>query len=87
MFFSGSIRGAIAFGLAVSIESNLVENRHVLITSTLILVFFTTVVFGALMPMIVKYFKRGAEANENGGDKEELKLETYNIERYETRMR
>jgi NhaP-type Na+/H+ or K+/H+ antiporter len=89
MFFSGSIRGAIAFGLAVSIESHITSNRKVLITSTLILVFFTTVVFGALMPFIVKYFKKDTkeskELKENGGDTEQSKpkLETYSIERYE----
>jgi NhaP-type Na+/H+ or K+/H+ antiporter len=89
MFFSGSIRGAIAFGLAVSIDSNTTGRRQVLISSTLILVFFTTVVFGAFMPFIVKYFKR--EDKLNGGEDEtkleaiEPKLDSYSIERYELR--
>lgn len=57
MSAAGSIRGAIAFGLAISIDTNNVQNKEVLISSTLILVFFTTIVFGALMPIFIKFFK------------------------------
>lgn len=32
-------------------------NREVLISSTLMLVFFTTIVFGALMPFFIKFFQ------------------------------
>ena len=31
--------------------------REVLISTTLMLVFFTTIIFGALMPAFIKYFK------------------------------
>lgn len=56
MSCAGSIRGAIAFGLAISIDSKNKLNKEVLVSSTLILVFFTTIVFGALMPMFIKFF-------------------------------
>ena len=61
-FFSGCIRGAVAFGLAISIPSNSKEenkNKKMLISSTLILVFSSTLIFGALMSSIVKYFSKG----------------------------
>jgi NhaP-type Na+/H+ or K+/H+ antiporter len=57
MSCAGSIRGAIAFGLAISIDSKNKMNKEVLVSSTLILVFFTTIVFGALMPFFVKFFQ------------------------------
>ena len=56
MSFAGSIRGAIAFGLAISIDT---PNREILISGTLVLVFITTILFGALMPNVFKYFKSG----------------------------
>lgn len=57
MSAAGSIRGAIAFGLAISIDTSNAMNKEVLISSTLLLVFFTTIVFGALMPIFIKFFK------------------------------
>jgi NhaP-type Na+/H+ and K+/H+ antiporter len=57
MSCAGSIRGAIAFGLAISIDTPNVKNKQVLVNTTLILVFFTTIVFGALMPFLIKFFK------------------------------
>ena len=61
-FFAGCIRGAIAFGLAISMPSDSEEsskNKKMLISSTLFLVFLTTVLFGALMSPIVKFFSKG----------------------------
>jgi NhaP-type Na+/H+ or K+/H+ antiporter len=58
MSCAGSIRGAIAFGLAISIDTKNQLNKEVLISSTLIMVFFTTIVFGALMPFFIKFFKK-----------------------------
>ena len=62
-FFAGCIRGAIAFGLAISMpsdnEEESLKNNKMLISSTLILVFITTVLFGALMSPIVKFFSKG----------------------------
>ena len=61
-FFAGCIRGAIAFGLAISMpaeDEDSIKNKQMLISSTLILVFITTVLFGALMSPIVKFFTKG----------------------------
>jgi NhaP-type Na+/H+ or K+/H+ antiporter len=57
MSCAGSIRGAIAFGLAISIDSKNRQIKEVLISSTLILVFLTTICFGAIMPFAIKLFK------------------------------
>jgi hypothetical protein len=96
MCFAGSIRGAIAFGLAISIESSSVNNRSVLISSTLVLVFLTTIVFGAMMPSVVQHFKKD-EKEEAGGlaqkreihsindpNQESVNIETYSLQRYDT---
>lgn len=58
MAFAGSIRGAIAFGLAISIQTGSVQNDEVLVSTTLILVFFTTIVFGALLPIVIKHYRK-----------------------------
>lgn len=65
MSCAGSIRGAIAFGLAISIDSKNKMTKEVLVTSTLILVFFTTIVFGALMPFLIKFFQSFDEVDNN----------------------
>jgi NhaP-type Na+/H+ or K+/H+ antiporter len=70
MSCAGSIRGAIAFGLAISIDTKNKSNYEVLVSSTLILVFFTTIVFGALMPFFIKFFKSFDQEN-NSQDKHE----------------
>jgi NhaP-type Na+/H+ or K+/H+ antiporter len=57
MSFAGSIRGAIAFGLAISIDSKNQKIKQVLVSSTLVLVFITTILFGGLMPFIIRFFK------------------------------
>ena len=49
---AGCIRGAIAFGLAMSFETGDVEKNTILLSTTLILVFVTTIVFGAWTPII-----------------------------------
>lgn len=53
VWFAGMIRGAIAFGLVLRIDDS-VENRDVIITTSLSLVIFTTVVFGSLLGVIQK---------------------------------
>lgn len=58
MAFAGSIRGAIAFGLAISIQTGSVKNDEVLISTTLIMVFITTIVFGALLPLVIKHYRQ-----------------------------
>lgn len=59
---SGTIRGAIAFGLSISIQSNKQLNRDILLSTTLSLVFISTVVFGALMPYVIKFFKNFSDS-------------------------
>ena len=61
-FFAGCIRGAIAFGLAISLPEDKGDGekiKQMLTSSTLFLVFISTVLFGALMSPIVKFFMRG----------------------------
>ena len=58
MSCAGSIRGAIAFGLAISIETSNKKHKEILVGTTLILVFFTTIVFGALMPIMINLMKK-----------------------------
>jgi hypothetical protein len=84
MCFAGSIRGAIAFGLAISIDANSQINRDVFISTTLILVFFTTIVFGALMPWAVKFFSKKERLNVSFLDRSNDEImEKYQIARYE----
>ena len=54
---SGTIRGAIAFGLSISIVSKSELNRDILLSTTLSLVFISTIVFGALMPYFIAFWK------------------------------
>jgi len=49
--YSGMIRGAIAFGLVLTIDGS-IEERDVIITTSLSLVIITTLLFGSTMPMI-----------------------------------
>lgn len=80
MFFAGCIRGAIAFGLAISIpEMGDKTIKQLLISSTLVLVFFSTIVFGALMASIVKYFT----AEKKVEQKNEQELEKISLSGYE----
>ena len=61
---SGTIRGAIAFGLSISIVSKSELNRDILLSTTLSLVFISTIVMGALMPFFISFFK-SFNKNEN----------------------
>ena len=53
MWFSG-LRGAIAFALSLNLPLS-IENRQVIITSTLILVLFTTLVLGGSTMPLMKF--------------------------------
>jgi sodium/hydrogen exchanger 8 len=53
MWFSG-LRGAIAFALSLNLDIDN-ETRHVIVTSTLILVLFTTLVLGGSTMPLMKY--------------------------------
>lgn len=69
-----------------------------LISTTLFLVFFTTIGFGALMPVVVKYLKKlehpendkeshshtNPSHSINEYDEEDYNLERYSIQRYDS---
>lgn len=57
MAYSGTIRGAIAFGLACSLELHNELNKMVLISGTLALVLATTVILGALLPLWIQFMR------------------------------
>ena len=65
MSCAGSIRGAIAFGLAISIETTNKQHKEIIVGTTLILVFFTTIVFGAIMPLMINVMKKLDPPEEN----------------------
>jgi sodium/hydrogen exchanger 8 len=52
IWFAGMIRGAIAFGLVLKINSKTFKNSDIIVTTTLCLVIFTTVFFGAILGLL-----------------------------------
>ena len=80
---SGCIRGAIAFGLAMIIETGDINKNSVLLSSTLIIVFVTTILFGPFIPHLLN--KGEEEDNSNLyegllGDDNKVKFEHPNNE-------
>ena len=66
IWYAGMIRGAIAFGLVLRIES---PNRNVIVTTSLSLVIFTTVVFGSTVGLVSKcLFKEKGEPVSEGDE-------------------
>lgn len=55
IWYAGMIRGAIAFGLVLRIDGNTFKNRDVIVTTSLSLVVFTTVVFGSTVGILSKF--------------------------------
>lgn len=54
-WFAGLIRGPIAFGLVLRLQADPYIDQtktDIIITTTLFLVVFTTVVFGSVMPLL-----------------------------------
>ena len=51
---SGCIRGAIAFGLAMTIETGDINKNSILLSTTLIIVLITTILFGPFIPHLLK---------------------------------
>lgn len=58
MWFSG-LRGAISYALSLHLDFSTAETRHVIITTTLIIVLFTTMVFGGSTMPLMKYLQAG----------------------------
>ena len=83
---SGTIRGAIAFGLSISIVSKSELNRDILLSTTLSLVFISTIVMGALMPYFISFFK-SFNKTEKEDKKEELEYANLNDEEVNNEFR
>ena len=86
--FAGCIRGAIAFGLAMSLPNKGEDITKMLTSSTLILVFFTTILFGAFMSSIVKCFsskKRNSRKSLNEEDLD-IELSKYSLQGFDGEM-
>lgn len=62
MWFSG-LRGAISYALSLHLEFAREESRRVMITTTLIIVLFTTLVFGGSTMPLLKYLQPGRKSN------------------------
>ena len=54
IWYAGMIRGAIAFGLVLRIDGSKFANRDVIVTTSLSLVVFTTVIFGSTVGILSK---------------------------------
>jgi NhaP-type Na+/H+ or K+/H+ antiporter len=52
VWFAGMIRGAIAFGLVLKIDGKKFAARDVIVTTSLVLVIFTTVFYGAILGVL-----------------------------------
>lgn len=61
MWFSG-LRGAIAFALSLNLDMEL-EARHVIVTTTLVLVVFTTMFLGGGTMPLMKFMNRGSDSS------------------------
>lgn len=64
IWYAGMIRGAIAFGLVLRIDS-VYPNRQVIVTTSLALVVFTTVVFGSTVGILSKFLFKDDEGSES----------------------
>ena len=87
---SGTIRGAIAFGLSISIVSKSELNRDILLSTTLSLVFISTIVMGALMPFFISFFKSFNKKNDYDSivpEKDETKKEDLDDSRPDDEFR
>ena len=64
IWYAGMIRGAIAFGLVLRIDQEYV-NRGVIVTTSLMLVIFTTVVFGSTVGLLQLALMSGPEEKDS----------------------
>mmetsp|Transcript_11140 Transcript_11140/g.12536 ORF Transcript_11140/g.12536 Transcript_11140/m.12536 type:complete len:336 (-) Transcript_11140:167-1174(-) len=63
IWFSGLIRGAIAFALSLKIPSKIAVHKESLISITLIIVLMTTIILGGLMAAFAKLIGLSVESN------------------------
>lgn len=64
IWYAGMIRGAIAFGLVLRISNGSSPNRGVIVTTSLLLVIFTTVVFGSTVGLLQNCLMGSADKDE-----------------------
>ncbi|KAJ3608884.1 hypothetical protein NHX12_023413 [Muraenolepis orangiensis] len=53
----GGLRGAVAYGLAVMLDGNKVKEKNLMVSTTLIVVYFTVILQGATMKPLVNWLK------------------------------
>ncbi|XP_026867376.1 sodium/hydrogen exchanger 3.1 isoform X2 [Electrophorus electricus] len=53
----GGLRGAVAYGLAASLDETRIKEKNLMITTTLIVVYFTVILQGLTMKPLVKWLK------------------------------
>ena len=70
IFFSGLIRGAIAFALSLEINEDIAPHRNEMVSTTLMMVLMTTIVLGGVMSAFAKLIGLDKEnvGSEHGGD-------------------
>jgi NhaP-type Na+/H+ or K+/H+ antiporter len=53
--YAAMIRGAIAFGLVENLDEHIFHQKKVIVSSTMVLVISSTVIFGGFTPMVQKW--------------------------------
>ncbi|GAA6094578.1 sodium/hydrogen exchanger 3-like [Tachysurus ichikawai] len=53
----GGLRGAVAYGLAASLDETRIKEKNLIISTTLIVVYFTVIIQGLTMKPLVKWLK------------------------------
>lgn len=64
IWFSGLIRGAIAFALSLEINPKIAPHRDQMVSTTLMMVLMTTVVLGGVMSAFAKIIGLSTETDE-----------------------
>lgn len=64
IFFSGMIRGAIAFALSLEIKYEIAPHRDQMVSTTLMMVLMTTIVLGGVMAAFAKLIGLDKESND-----------------------
>jgi len=68
IWFSGLIRGAIAFALSLKISGEISDHKDALVSITLIVVLMTTIILGGLMAAFAKLIGLSVESNTESHD-------------------
>jgi NhaP-type Na+/H+ or K+/H+ antiporter len=68
IWFSGLIRGAIAFALSLKITDHISPHKNILVSITLIIVLMTTIILGGLMAAFAKLIGLSVESNVEAHD-------------------